>query len=107
VTIDRELAAREAKLVARERELAEQQRILTEQYRLLKARESQAAAAAAPAAWPPKRTPAATTPPAASTARVAPVRVERVTDQPLRPANGFWARVRRAMIGPGKPLFED
>jgi putative secretion ATPase (PEP-CTERM system associated) len=106
VTIDRELAAREAKLVARERELAEQQRILTEQYRLLKARESQAAAAAAPAAWPPKRTPSAA-PATASAARVAPARAVRTIREPLRPAVGFWARVRRAMVGVGRPLFED
>jgi putative secretion ATPase (PEP-CTERM system associated) len=106
--IDRELAAREATLAERERELAERQRILTEQYRLLKARETQAAAAAAaPAAWPPKRTPLGTTPAAPSTARVAPARTERVIPQPLRPANGLWARVRRAMVGLGKPLFED
>jgi putative secretion ATPase (PEP-CTERM system associated) len=105
--IDRELAAREATLAARESELAERQRILAEQYRLLKARETQAAAAAAaPAAWPPKRTPSAT-PATPSTARVAPVRTERAIPQPLRPALGFWARLGRAMAGLGKPLFED
>jgi putative secretion ATPase (PEP-CTERM system associated) len=105
--IDRELAAREATLAARESELAERQRILAEQYRLLKARETQAAAAAAaPAAWPPKRTPSAT-PATPSTARVAPVRTERAIPQPLPPALGFWARLGRAMAGLGKPLFED
>jgi putative secretion ATPase (PEP-CTERM system associated) len=105
--VDRELAKREAQVVAREQELVEQQRILTEQYRLLKAREVQAAAAAAaPAAWPPKRTPA----PAAATvsaARVVPAQAVRTAREPLRPAHGFWARVRRAMVGLGKPLLED
>jgi general secretion pathway protein A len=106
--LDRELAAREARLAARERDLADQQRILTEQYRLLKAREAQVAAvAAAPAAWPPKRTPS---PPSAtaSTVRVAPAPpAVRTTRTPIRSAPSLWARVRRAMVGIGKPILED
>ena len=106
--IDRELAAREARLAARERELAEQQRILTEQYRLLKAREAQPVPAAAPnAAWPPAKRPAQAAPAASPAARVAPARAVGGTRQPLRTAPGFWARIRRAMFGIGRPLFED
>lgn len=103
-----ELAAREAKIAARERELAEQQRILAEQYRLLKARESQAAAAAAAAAWPPKRpaTPAPAVTPAAAP-RIAPTHTVLSARQPRRAPAGLWARVRRAMVGLGKPLLED
>jgi len=103
-----ELAAREAKIAARERELAEQQRILAEQYRLLKARESQAAAAAAAAAWPPKRpaTPAPAVAPAAAP-RIAPTHAVMSARQPRRAPAGLWARVRRAMVGLGKPLLED
>ena len=123
---ERELAAREAKITARERELAEQQRILTERYRLLKARESQAAVAAAASAavWPPKRPAAApvpaaatvtaappTAPPARQVAPVpttshAPAHGMRDARDPLH-APGLWARVRRAMFGVGRPLFED
>jgi putative secretion ATPase (PEP-CTERM system associated) len=119
--IDRELAAREARIAARERELAEQQRILTEQYRLLKAREAQTLAqSAAATTWPPRRpagaTPAAGVPSAATAAasgaravRVTPPQTMRVsvTREPLRAPLGFWARVRRAMSGVGKPLLED
>jgi hypothetical protein len=106
--IERELAAREARLAARERELAEQQRILTEQYRLLKARESRSAATAPAATWPPKQ-PAVTVPSGATTVRVAaPAGVRLgVSHHPLRTPVGFWARVRRAMGGLGKPLLED
>jgi putative secretion ATPase (PEP-CTERM system associated) len=129
---DRDMAAREARIAARERELAEQQRILSEQYRLLKAREAQAAAAVTTAAWPPKRPAPATAssaPPSRAAASppqyagqtpargyapapyVAPPQGQMHTPAPAifsaaEPV-GFWARVRRAMLGVGKPLFED
>jgi general secretion pathway protein A len=115
---DSELAAREARIAARERELAEQQRILTEQYRLLKARELQAAAAAAAsanaAAWPPRRpaqpAPAAAAPaPAArvAPAQPAPAHAMFASNEPIHTSPGLWGRVRRAMFGIGRPLFED
>jgi putative secretion ATPase (PEP-CTERM system associated) len=116
---DREMAAREAKIAARERELAEQQRILSEQYRLLRAHEAQAAAAVN-TAWPPKRpATAAATSYAGQTAPRGPAPAPYVTSphaQVHTPAPaifnahepiGFWARLRRAMLGVGKPLFED
>ena len=109
--LDRELAAREAKIAARERELAEQQRILSEQDPLLKSREAHAAAAATvpAAAWPPRR-PASSASAAATpipAARVAPAKAPLSVREPARTPPGVWTRVRRAMFGVGKPLFED
>jgi general secretion pathway protein A len=113
-SIDRELAAREARLAMRERELAEQQRILTEQYRLLKARDPQMPAVAR-TAWPPKRSPSAAVPASAASVtparvapdRVAPVRATPTIRQPIRPPIGVWGRLRRLMVGFGKPVLED
>jgi general secretion pathway protein A len=119
-TSDSDIAAREAQLAVRERQLAEQHRILTEQYRILKMRESQAADAGVGGnVWPPPKPAAAASVLATSTQliattfrsteRTAPVAPPVRAAYQLREANGtgLWARVRRGLLGVGKPLLED
>jgi putative secretion ATPase (PEP-CTERM system associated) len=131
---EEELRAREARLAERERQVAEQQRVINEEYRLLKLR-SERTVADPPLqgewAWPPvspstsgraaaigspavAHVPAA--PGAASPASFpAPPAPQRIVmpkrDPAAAPAaveeRGVWARVRRALFGTSKPIFED
>jgi putative secretion ATPase (PEP-CTERM system associated) len=78
-----ELDQREQAVRQRERELAEQRRILAEEYRLLRAQAQAAPVAAAPAMRVQ----------VGNAARHAPERFA-----PVRPM-GFWARIKRAMLG--------
>jgi putative secretion ATPase (PEP-CTERM system associated) len=109
---ERALAEREAAIVRRERELAEQFRVLTEQYRLMKAQQSQPAVPQAKAAtpWLSKpaakiAAPAASRTPAPQPAQ--PAQPARIVRHDHRPIPSFWTRLRRGLLGVGKPLFED
>lgn len=100
---ERDLQAREARLEQRERELAEQRRVVNENLRLLRVEQT---AMAATRTVPPRRVaPPAHTP--------LPTALRRVDPRPSAPAprrmeptptpEGFWARLRRSMLGIGKP----
>ena len=106
---ERALAEREAAIVLREQKLAEQQRVLAEQYRMMQARQSQPAVAQARAvpSWPPKPATQSAAPaaPATRTTQAAPPSWNARHGQ--HPIPSFWTRVRRSLLGPGKPLFED
>jgi putative secretion ATPase (PEP-CTERM system associated) len=78
------LDTREQSLRQRERELAEQRRVLAEEYRLLRA----------------QRPPPAPYNPGETGARVQAARFSA----PRR--EGFWERVKRAMLGPSQPVAE-
>ena len=102
---ERRVAEREASLALRERELADQRRVLTEQYRLLRTQQAQPVAPSpqATASWPPRHpasvaqgSPATTTGTRAMFASLTPL---------SRPS--LWARLRRGLLGAGKPVFED
>jgi hypothetical protein len=106
---ERALAEREAAIVRRERELAEQFRVLTEQYRLMKAQQSQPAIPQAKPAAPWLSRPAAKTaaPAASRTPAPQPAQAARIVRHDHRPIPSFWTRLRRGLLGVGKPLFED
>jgi putative secretion ATPase (PEP-CTERM system associated) len=123
--LEQDLAIRESKVAQREREVAAQQRVLTEQFRLLRMQaQAQAPApavdgsqatrpawqsAAAPAAPSPAGSsvrPAATTTASASAARslFAPAAAPGRGPAPAPRAVTLWGRVRRGLLGLGKPL---
>jgi general secretion pathway protein A len=123
--LEQELAIRESKVAQREREVAAQQRVLTEQYRLLRT-QAQAQAQAAPVSDGSQPRPAwksaqMAAPAAASTVRPAATAragtpAERSVFAPApvaAPGRGpaaapraatLWGRVRRGLLGLGKPL---
>jgi putative secretion ATPase (PEP-CTERM system associated) len=104
------LRAREAHLQRREDELDEQRRVLTEQARLLHETRSElaernAGARRATAPWPPvaAQSAAAARPLASAAPRVVPSAFEPPT---LTPREGFWHKVRRAIVGDQAALDE-
>jgi len=114
------LNARESQVTERERQLAEQQRILAEEYRLLRLHRDAPSQPAAPMqaqatrpAWTPSSRPAPT--PQSASARVASPRAAATMSTPAprairhepEPAPGIWTRLRRTLLTPGKPLWED
>ncbi|MGE3955569.1 MAG: XrtA/PEP-CTERM system-associated ATPase [Vicinamibacterales bacterium] len=123
---EEELQAREARLAERERQIAEQQRVINEEYRLLKLRAGQGDAdssAGAGSSWPPAA-PAAATPtapagvvtagepplvphPAPAPRRIVMPRRETPSMAHVAPPDSVWSRVRRALFGASKPVFED
>ena len=100
---ERRVAEREASLALRERELADQRRVLAEQYRLLKTQQTPPAAQSpqATVSWPPRRpAPVAQESRATTTATRA-----MFASHTSRPS--LWIRLRRGLLGAGKPVFED
>jgi general secretion pathway protein A len=124
-----DLRVREARLAERERQIAEQQRVINEEYRLLKLHTERAVTGPPQQgewAWPPA--PAAGTaasdarllrtsmPQAPAPAPAAPAPQQRIVmparenPVPVTAATGpdnLWNRVRRALFGESKPVFED
>jgi putative secretion ATPase (PEP-CTERM system associated) len=123
--LEQELAIRESKVAQREREVAAQQRVLTEQYRLLRM-QAQAQAPPVVDGSQPSR-PAWQSPAAAAVSSVRPAATTRVSAAAERsmyapaaaPGRGpapasasasasraatLWGRVRRGLLGLGKPL---
>jgi general secretion pathway protein A len=116
---ERELQDREAQIAEREQRLAEQQRVLMEGYRLMRdVRDKPAGVPMKPAeaprpAWPPAKAAADDQPmvAAASAVRPAPAAAPAASPQLFRQSSpapeGLWARLRRGLFGPVKPVVED
>jgi putative secretion ATPase (PEP-CTERM system associated) len=108
--------ARESQVAERERQLTEQQRILAEEYRLLRLHRdapAQPQVAARPT-WTPSSRPAPSPASAVASASSRPPatggspasRVLRRTPA-AAPAGNFWTRLRRSLLSPDKPVWED
>jgi putative secretion ATPase (PEP-CTERM system associated) len=107
------LRAREAHLRRREAELAEQQRVLIEQARLLgetraDRAEQYAGGSQNRAPWPPVAAPAPLKERSATAGATAQRRLAAApfTPRALAPRQGFWHRVRRALVGDEAVLDE-
>jgi general secretion pathway protein A len=106
---EREIAVREQALAARERELAEKRRALAEEADRLRQRRAEAQPARTEA-----QVPAPTWPRRPATAAEIPLRAAAPAPAPLSmtvaralPPDSVWARIRRGILGVGKPMLED
>lgn len=131
---ERDIQAREARLEQRERELAEQRRVVNENLRLLRVEQTALASSRPVTPWaasapgqPASTTPRRIAPPpntplpptmrrpeprgvpatATDAMRAAQAAVTRRRYEPTVTPLGFWARLRRSMLGVGKPAVVE